>query len=86
MRTTFPLDPPLKGSCSWDALSDSLVEGLYTHSAQRIAIVWQGTFTMASAASDDFQTAVDVLSEVAGLLADRNATRGATKEVAILVE
>src|SRR5208282_6398864 len=33
VRTTLPLDPPLVGSRSWDALSDSLWEGLYSHPA-----------------------------------------------------
>jgi len=86
VRATFPLDPPLVGSHSWDALSDSLWEGLYTSTARRIAIVWQGTRAMATSASRDFETALDVLADVARLLADPQATCGTTKEVAILVE
>src|SRR3974390_1849909 len=43
VRTTFPLDPPIVSSRSWDALSDSLWEGLYMHPARRIAILWLGT-------------------------------------------
>lgn len=86
VRATFPLDPPLVGCRSWDALSDSLWEGLYTHAARRIAILWQGTRAMATSASSDFETALNVLADVASLLADPQATRGITKEVAVLVE
>lgn len=86
VRATFPLDPPLVGSRSWEALSDSLWEGLYTHPARRIAIVWQGTRSMASSTAPDFDMALHVLSDVANLLADLQATRGTTKELAILAE
>lgn len=86
VRMTFPLDPPLTGSHSWDALSDSLWEGLYTFSALRIAIIWQGTRAIATSASSDFEMALDVLSDVADLLADPQTTHGTTKELAILVE
>lgn len=86
VRTTFPLDPPLIGSHSWDALSDSLWEGLFMHPAVRIVILWPGTHAMAVSASSDFATALNVLADVATLLADPKATRGRAKEVAILAE
>lgn len=86
VRATFPLDPPLLGSRSWDALSDSLWEGLYTHAARRIAILWPSTRAMASSASADFETALNVLADVASSLADPRATRDNPKEVAVLVE
>lgn len=86
VRETLPLDPPLVGSLSWDALSDSLWEGLYEHSSKRLAIIWPGAGDMATRAAADFETALNVLAEVANLLADQQATLGATKEVAVLVE
>jgi len=86
VRATFPLDPPLVGSRSWDALSDSLWEGLHTHSARRIAIIWPNTRAMACSASSDFETALYVLADVANLLADPRATRDDPKEIAVLVE
>lgn len=86
VRATFPLDPPLVGSRSWDALSDSLWEGLYTHPARRILILWPSARAMESSASSDFETALNVLSDVANLLGDRQATRDNPKEVAVLVE
>ena len=86
VRATFPLDPPLMGSRSWDALSDCLWEGLYAHAARRIAILWPSTRVMANSASDDFEIALNVLADVANSLADPLVTRDNPKEVAVLVE
>lgn len=86
VRTTFRLDPPLLGSRSWDALSDSLWEGLYTHDARRVAILWPSTQAMTRSAPADFETALNVLADVASSLANPRATRDNPKEVAVLVE
>jgi len=86
MRATFPLDPPVRGSHSWDALSDSLWEGLYVHESRRIAILWPGAHEMANSAATDFETAIQMLASVANVLANSEATLGNPKEVAILVE
>jgi len=86
VRATLPLDPPVVGSSSWEALSDSLWEGLFCHSAQRIAILWLGTQTMATSAPKDLETALDVLADVANLLADPEATVNTPKEIAGVVE
>jgi len=86
MRATLPLDPPVVGSHSWDALSDSLWEGLHALPDQRIAILWPNARTMARAASSDFEMALNVLTDVASLLADPRATAGKPKEVALVVE
>lgn len=60
--------------------------GVYTSVHRRVAIIWQGTRAMATNAPSDFATALDVLADVASLLADPDATNGRTKELAILVE
>lgn len=86
VRATLPLDPPILGSRSWDALSDSLWEGLHTHPAKRIVIVWPGTGDIADSATAEFELALNVLADVASSLADPQATRDGPKEVAVLVE
>jgi len=86
VRATFPLDPPLVGFRSWDALSDSLWEGLYRHPSQKIAILWKNTRAIADIASTEFDTALAVLSDVAKSLADARATCNQPKDVAIFVE
>ena len=86
VRTTLPLDPPLVSSRGWDALSDSLWQGLYMLPARRIAILWLGTRGMATSAPAEFEIALSVLADVANLLADPQATCENPKEVAVLVE
>jgi hypothetical protein len=86
VRGTFPLDPPIVGHRVWDALLDSLREGLYTHPARRFAILWPNAQVMARSAQEDFETALDVLAYVATDLADPRATVGNPKQVAVLVE
>jgi hypothetical protein len=86
VRATFPLDPPLLGSRSWDALSDSLWEGLHAHAAKRIVILWPGTHSMATSSPSEFEIALHVLADIAASLANPRATCEQPKEVAILVE
>jgi hypothetical protein len=86
VQATFPLDPPLVLLRSWDALSDSLWQGLYTLGARRIAILWPSTQAMAVSAPSDFETAMNVLADVASSLADPELTCETPKEVVVLVE
>jgi hypothetical protein len=86
VRRTLPLDPPLGIYNVWDALSDSLNEGLYSLPDRRIAILWLGTRSMETSAPADFEVAVNVLARVAYSLLDLRFTCGNPKEVAVLVE
>jgi Barstar (barnase inhibitor) len=85
IATDLPLDPPVHGSRSWDALSDSLWEGLHSRNYDCIVILWPDASTMAEESPDDFDTAISVLADVARLLADANATVGRTTDVCIYV-
>jgi hypothetical protein len=86
VRATLPLDPPVVGSHSWDALSDSLWEGLYALSNQRVAVLWPNASAMAQGDRSAFETALSVFSDVITSLTDPRATRGKPKEVALVVE
>src|SRR5579859_6913650 len=81
VRATFPLDPPIASSQSWDALSDSLWEGLYRHASQRIVILWPRAAFMAKSAPAEFEAALGVLTQVSNLLIDRQATCEKPKEI-----
>jgi hypothetical protein len=83
IRNTLPLDPPVVSSRSWEALGDSLWEGLHSHPAQRIVILWPNSEAMID--STDREMALSVLADVAKLLEDHQATKGRPKYVAILV-
>jgi len=86
IRTTLPLDPPLIGSRSWDAMSDSLWEGLYTLPDIHIAIIWPNARVMASMAPSDFEIALNVLKDITILLADPHTTNGKPKRITVIVE
>ena len=86
VKSTLPLDPPVMGNHVWDALSDSLWQGLYELPQRRIAIVWPGAQAMGDGAPADFEIALSVLTDVTAGLADTRATLGRTKEVAVFVE
>ncbi|WP_330459555.1 barstar family protein [Streptomyces sp. NBC_00820] len=87
VRETLPLDPPLTSSRSWDALADSLWEGLRTETSgsSRVVVVWRDVVTPDGAAEEDFRTALEVLGDVAGSLADPGITGGAPKHVPVRV-
>jgi hypothetical protein len=78
-RATLPLDPPLESTRSWDALADSLWEGLRQHPAPRIAIVWAGARAMAAA---DREIALGVLADVTS----GPDERGAVKSLVVIVD
>lgn len=86
VRATLPLDPPLQGSASWDALADSLWEGLHQAGARRVWICWPDADAMARAARDDFAQAIRVIASVIELLGDATATNGWPTAVTCIVE
>lgn len=85
VRETLPLDPPLVSSRSWDALSDSLWEGLRGVNSARIVIVWPDVTMPDFGVEGDFRLALSVLQDVAESLTDPGATSGRPKEVSVYV-
>lgn len=84
VRATLPLDPPIVGDRSWDALSDSLWGGLDALASERLLIVWPNADAMNQSPAD-LRTALRVLSDVAEMLADVNATNGRPKTLTVYV-
>lgn len=85
IKATLPLDPPIVGSQSWDALSDSIWNGLDNSTAQQLAIIWPGSDEMARTECEEFEQATSVLSDISDLLADPEATVGQTKALVVLL-
>ncbi|MGW2564374.1 barstar family protein [Streptomyces sp. NPDC001514] len=85
VRSTLPLDPPIVGSRSWDALSDSLWEGIHAKNCGRVAVLWRDATAFSENSPDDFRIAVDVLAEVAETLSDEALTVGRPTEVCVYV-
>jgi hypothetical protein len=86
VRNTLPLDPPVVSAHAWDALSDSLWEGLYQLPNKPVAILWPNARAMASASPSDFDIACQMLTYIVAELADTRLTAGQPKVVAVVVE
>jgi hypothetical protein len=85
VRKTLPLDPPIISDWCWDALSDSLWEGLLELTDKRIAIVWPGASSLNSQDPEVFWHASSILSSVSASLADGRDSLGIVKDVLILL-
>lgn len=83
VRTSLPLDPPVEGSRSWDALSDSIFGGLHLVDARTILITWADASKFRDAAPAEFVVVSGILDDVANLLANWEATYGEPKRVAV---
>jgi hypothetical protein len=86
VRHTLPTSPPLLSTRSWDALSDSLWQGLLDIEAPRIMILWPRADLFASICPADFTLALRVLQDISNTLTDPAATRGKAKAIEILIE
>ncbi|WP_253862613.1 barstar family protein [Prauserella halophila] len=85
VRAGLPLDPPLVSSRSWDALADSVWEGIYKLETDSVIIVWPDATRFKRISSEEFHTAVSVLSDISASLADSDETDGRPRNVAVLV-
>ena len=81
----MPLDPPVVSSRSWDALSDSLWEGLSSIPADEVMIVWPDATDFQRSNRPDFEGVLSVLAEVIDLMGDAKATVGDPKRVTVIV-
>jgi hypothetical protein len=84
VSSSLPLDPPLVLHRSWDAMKDSLWEGLLESEPKNIAIVWERSDVLQRQSPRDFEIAVAVFTRVADTLRDERVTGGPTKRVTVL--
>jgi barstar (barnase inhibitor) len=68
VREVLPLDPPMVSSRSWEALSDSLWEGLVELAESQVVITWPDAYKMKSTSPRDYKMAISVLGDVVGYL------------------
>jgi len=84
VAATLPLDPPLhRVHDVWDALADSLWEGLHELGVDEVVILWSGSDNLRAADPDEFGIACDVMRDLAGSLGDRTLTVDRPVEVTI---
>lgn len=77
VKESLPLSPDLSGRVNWDALVDSLFEGLSEQQEQKFSIVWSDVDAMLSRNVSDFFWAVHSLYQVA---LDLNSPRSGLKK------
>ncbi|WP_394830149.1 barstar family protein [Pendulispora rubella] len=82
IRAHVPLSPPIRRAGSWDALKDSLWQGLFDLKPSRIVFIWPNVDAMLPA--DDRDTALFILGDVAANLANAAFTQGHPKVFTIL--
>ncbi|WP_329127186.1 barstar family protein [Streptomyces sp. NBC_01465] len=82
---SLPLDPPLESSRSWDALADSLWEGLHRMRVPRLILVWTDAGSAKAEHKQDFQHALWVLRDLAEELSDARSAVGEPTELSVYV-
>nr|WP_238153914.1 barstar family protein [Streptomyces xinghaiensis] len=85
VRRTLPLDPPLAGWRSWDALADSLWEGIHVLERDRVVLLWPDAASFAEASPEEFRTAVDVVTDVAESLSEEKPTVGRPTDLCVYI-
>jgi hypothetical protein len=85
VRAVLPLDPPVQTSYSWDALSDSLWEGLHQLGVETVAIVWPQSEQMMHAEGEAYPVAIDILTDLVFSLADPKFTVDHVTRVLVLL-
>src|SRR5262245_32731316 len=58
VRAVLPQDPPLLGTVSWDALSDSIWEGIHNIESSIVVILWPDASDYREGNSSDYDMAV----------------------------
>lgn len=84
-REILPMAPPLLGSHSWDALSDSVWGGLYELDTKKLLVVWRDANQMASRARSDYDIAIEILNDLARDMGSAKDTGGKPKRVCIIL-
>lgn len=85
VRASLPLDPPLVGSRSWDALSDSLWGGIEALDASIVLITWTGAADLQKATPYDYDTAISVLWDLTSSLGHQEEAASEPKLVSVYV-
>jgi hypothetical protein len=84
VRDALPLDPPVHRAV-WDALADSLWEGLHKLYVEKVAIAWPGSARLRDADPEAYGIALGILTDLVSDLADRKLTVDHETRVLVLL-
>lgn len=82
---SIPLDPPLLSDRSWDALSDSLWEGLRQLNCGKVVVLWPNSERLAMSSPEAYEVAIDILSDIPLTPFDAVTTSGVPKHVVFVL-
>jgi hypothetical protein len=85
IRATAPLDPPLASETNWDALEDSLWEGLRGLPENTIVIVWPSAIQMSKNSPTEYGVAEGIFADLATSLTSSATTGGTPKELIFII-
>jgi Barstar (barnase inhibitor) len=85
VRRILPLNPPVETSRSWDALADSMWQGIYELGAARVVIVWPDAAEYGAVSPAERGEALSVLESMTRTLADPRYTLGRPTELCVYV-
>jgi Barstar (barnase inhibitor) len=85
VRIAVELDPPVQSERSWDALADSMWEGIFNLPSRSVLIIWRDAAMFRAQAPQEFDVAAAVLVDTATSLADPEGTVGEPKDVRVLI-
>ncbi|WP_037366739.1 barstar family protein [Amycolatopsis orientalis] len=85
VETQLPTDPPLGKVNVWDALADSLWEGMRCLPEHKLLLVWLDSKEFADNSPDEFAVALSVLRDLTDIPMCPDGSPGQRKSVAIFV-
>ncbi len=86
MRFHLPLDPPLSSTGNkWDALEDSLWEGLHELKVPGVVIIWPNPILLQKNDPRAYQTAVEIFESISKTICDPKYGGGWTTNVIIFL-
>ncbi len=84
IKAGLPLDPPVDRGI-WDALRDSLWEGIHKLNAEKVAIVWPGSDRLRDSDPEAYEKAIELFTDLVFGLADQKFTVDHVTRVLVLL-
>jgi hypothetical protein len=84
IKTSAPLDPPVT-TPNWDALEDSLWEGIHSVTEESIVIVWPNAELMNARDPAEFAVATSILESLTRTLSSSTVTLGTPKRLCVIL-
>lgn len=85
VAATLPLDPPAGPGMVWDAIRDSLLDGILSLKAEDVVVYWRNAHEFMTADRQSYEIALEVLADASEALASEEATVGQPMNLRVVV-